>query len=46
MSLDTWMKSLQKTLADMKNNLHEEAWAMKAEIRINQERIEAKTEAT
>jgi hypothetical protein len=45
-SLNTRTNSLQKTPADMKNDLHEEAWAMKAEIRINQERIEANIEAT
>jgi hypothetical protein len=46
MPLDMQTKSLQKNLADMKNDLHEEARAMKAEIRINQERIEDKIEAT
>jgi hypothetical protein len=45
-SLDTRTKSLQETLADTKIDLHEEAWTMKAEIRINQERMEAKIEAT
>jgi type VI protein secretion system component Hcp len=43
-SLDTRTKFLQETLADTKNDLHEEARTMKAEIRINQERMEAKTE--
>jgi hypothetical protein len=42
MSHDTWTK----TLADTKNNLHEEAWIMKVEIRGNEERMKAKIEAT
>jgi peptidoglycan hydrolase CwlO-like protein len=46
MSLGTRMKSLQETLADTKNDLHKEARTMKAKISINQERMEAKIEAT
>jgi Skp family chaperone for outer membrane proteins len=45
-SLDTWIKSLQKTLADTKNDLYKDAQTMKAERRIDQERMEAKTQAT
>jgi hypothetical protein len=53
-SLDTRKNSLQETLAVTRNNLHEElglrlqvhADTMKAEIRINQERLEAKIETT
>jgi hypothetical protein len=39
-------KSLQETLTDTKNNVHEEARAMKAEIRISKEGMEAKFETT
>jgi hypothetical protein len=47
------MKSLQETLVDMTNDLHEmlgltlqvKAQIMKADIRINQERTDAKIEA-
>jgi enhancing lycopene biosynthesis protein 2 len=39
-SLDTRTKILQETLAETKNVLHEEARTTKAEIRINQERLE------
>jgi hypothetical protein len=53
-SFDMQMKSLQEILADMRNDLHEvlglmlqvEAQTMKAELRINQERMESKIEAT
>jgi pyrimidine operon attenuation protein/uracil phosphoribosyltransferase len=45
-SLDSQTKSLQETPEDMKNDLHEEAQTMKHEIRINQERMKVKTEAT
>jgi hypothetical protein len=53
-SLDTHMNSLQKTLADMRNDLHKvlglmfqvEVQKTKAEIRINKERMKAKIEAT
>jgi hypothetical protein len=45
-SLDTRTKSLQGIPADMKSDLHEEAWTMKEEIRINEERVVAKNEAT
>jgi hypothetical protein len=48
-SLDKWIKSLQETLAHMRNDLHDEFGHMlqvdaeitKAEIRLNQERMEA-----
>jgi hypothetical protein len=54
MSLDTRRKSLQETLSDTRNDLHEELGLMlqveaqttKAEIRVNQESLEAKIEAT
>jgi hypothetical protein len=54
MPLDTQKSSLQETLADTRNDLYEEldlmfqvqARTTKAEIRINEERTEAKTEAT
>jgi hypothetical protein len=39
-SLYTRTKSLQETLADMKNDFREEARTMKVEIEINQERME------
>jgi hypothetical protein len=53
-SLDAWMKSLQEILVDTRKDLHEvlgltlqvKAQTMKADIRINQERTEAKIEAT
>jgi hypothetical protein len=45
-SLDARTMSLQATLADTKNDLHEEAPTMKAEIGINQERIETKIDST
>jgi hypothetical protein len=52
-TLETRMKNLQETLVDTRNDIHEElglmlqveAQRMKAEIRINQERAEAKAEA-
>jgi hypothetical protein len=45
-SLDTRTKILQETLTDTKNDFHEEARKMKAEIRINQERMEVNIEVT
>jgi hypothetical protein len=53
-SLDTRTKILQETLADTRNDLHEELGlilqfeeqTMKAESRINQQRMEAKIETT
>jgi hypothetical protein len=53
-SLYMWMKSLQETLADTRNDLHKQlslmlqvkAQTMKAEIRINQERMETEIVAT
>jgi hypothetical protein len=45
-SLHTRTKSLKEMPADTKNDRHEEARIMKAEMRINQERVEAKIEAT
>jgi hypothetical protein len=52
-SLDMRAKSLQKTLAETRNDLHEELGLMiqvetqttKAEIRMNQERIESEIAA-
>jgi hypothetical protein len=38
-------KSLQETLAHKKNDLHEEAWTLKVEIRVSQERMETKIKA-
>jgi hypothetical protein len=54
MSLDARMKSLQETLVDTRDSLHEKlgltlqvkAQTMKADIRINQVRMEDKIEAT
>jgi hypothetical protein len=53
-SLDMRMKSLQETQTDMGNDIHEElglmlqveTQTMRSEIRISQERMEAKIEAT
>jgi hypothetical protein len=45
-SIDSQTKSLQETPADMKNDHHKEAQIMKDQIRINQERMEAKIEAS
>jgi hypothetical protein len=39
-------KSLQETLTDTKNDLREEARAIKGEIRINRKAMEAKFETT
>jgi RNase adaptor protein for sRNA GlmZ degradation len=44
-SLDMRRRSLQETLADTKNDLHEEAWTLKVEIRISQETMETKIKA-
>jgi hypothetical protein len=53
-SLDAWMKSLQETLVDTRNDLHKvlgltlqiKKQTIKADLRVNQERTDAKAEAT